>query len=279
VSGVTEPATEITCYRHPDRVTGLSCAQCGRPICTACSIDSAVGQRCPECLRTEGAQRVIRAQDLRRSSSFASAPATYGIIAAAGIIQLLAYVAPALWADLFQALAMWPPGVANGEWWRMVTVILLHGGLIHVGFNMLITYQLGPQIERELGSWSFLTMFLATAAAGSAFAFWLGPDVPGVGASGAVFGLVGTWLASAFRRRETRAGRAVMRQLGGLLVLNAAVPFFIPNVAWEAHVGGLVGGLIVGWFWTARPVRTNAVARVGVAVAVLVVSILSTQLV
>jgi membrane associated rhomboid family serine protease len=278
VQSVTDVTHESFCYRHPDRPTGLSCAHCGRPICPACSIDSSVGQRCPECLRTEGAQRVIRARELTRRPSFASSPVTYGIIAVAGAIQLLAFVLPGVWNELFSAMAMWPPGVANGEWWRMITVILLHGGLIHVGFNMLITYQLGPQVERELGSWSFLTMFLATAAAGSAFAFFIGPDVPGVGASGAVFGLVGTWLGSALRRRETTAGRVVLRQLGGLLVLNAAVPFFIPNVAWEAHLGGLIAGVLIGWLWTAPAVRTNPVARVGVAAVVLVASIVSTQI-
>lgn len=221
---------------------------------------------------------MVTARDLTRRPSFATAPVTYSIIAIAGTIQLLAWVAPDLWRTLFEAMAMWPPGVQAGEWWRMVTVILLHGGLLHVGFNMLITYQLGPQIERELGSWSFLTLFLATAAAGSAFAYWIGPDAPGIGASGAVFGLVGTWVASALRRRGTTAGKAVLRQLGGLIVLNAAVPLFLPNVSWQAHLGGLIGGMVVGWFWTSKPVRTNAVARVAVAATVLLVSIVSTQL-
>ena len=221
---------------------------------------------------------MVRARDITRRPSFSSAPVTYTIVATASAIQLLYWIARPLWDGLFTAMAMWPPGVAGGEWWRMISVVLLHAGLIHVGFNMLITYQLGPQIERELGGWSFAALFLATAAAGSAFAFWFGPDAAGVGASGAVFGLVGTWLASALRRRGTNAGRTVLRQLGGLLVLNAAVPFILPNVAWEAHLGGLIGGVAVGWLWTSKPVRTNAAARVAVALAVLALSIIPTQI-
>lgn len=278
MSEVTDPATGTTCYRHPDRPTGLSCTTCGRPICAACSIDAAVGQRCPECLRTQGPQKVVSARDLTRRPSFGASPVTYSIIAVASVIQAIYWIAPGLWEELFKAMAMWPPGVAGGEWWRMITVVLLHGGLIHVGFNMLITYQLGPQIERELGSWSFLALFVASAAAGSAFAYWFGPEVAGVGASGAVFGLVGTWLASGLRRRGSATGRALLRQLGGLLILNAAVPFIVPNVAWQAHLGGIAGGLVIGWLWTSKPVLTNPVARVGVAIAVLAVSILPTQI-
>ncbi len=278
MSVVTEPATEITCYRHPDRPTGLSCTECGRPICSACSIDAAVGQRCPECLRRDGPQKVITARQItRRRPAFRDAPVTFAIIGVAAAIQLVGWVFPALWEELFVAMAMWPPGVEAGEWWRMISVVTLHAGLLHVGFNMLITYQLGPQIERELGSWSFLALFLATAAGGSALAYFIGPVAPGVGASGAVFGLVGTWLASALRRRSTAAGKAVLNQLGGLLVLNAAVPFILPNVAWEAHLGGLIAGLVIGWAWTWKPITQNAVARVLVAAAVLGLSILSTQ--
>ena len=278
VSSVTDPATEITCYRHPDRPTGLTCTECGRPICTACSIDAAVGQRCPECLRRDGPQKVMTARQItRRRPAFRDAPVTFTIIVIAVAIQVIGWIARPLWEELFVAMAMWPPGVADGEWWRMLTVVILHAGLLHVGFNMLITYQLGPQIERELGSWSFLTLFLATAAGGSAFAYFFGPDVPGVGASGAVFGLVGTWLASALRRRSTASGRAMLNQLGGLLLLNAAVPFILPNVAWQAHLGGLLAGFVIGWAWTWKPITRNAVARVLVGVAMLAVSIVPTQ--
>lgn len=278
MSSVTNPATEATCYRHPDRPTGLACTECNRPICSACSIDAAVGQRCPECLRRDGPQKVITARQLAAKPSFATAPVTFTIIAVAAMVQVVSFVAAPLWEMLFEAMAMWPPGVEEGEWWRLVTVVTLHAGLIHVGFNMLITYQLGPQLERQLGSLSFLSLFLASAAVGSTFAYFIGPVAPGVGASGAVFGLVGAWLAPAVRRRGTAWGRQLLNQLGGLLLLNAAIPFFLPNVSWQAHLGGLVAGFVIGWAWTSEPLLKNQPARIAVGLAVLLAAILSTQL-
>jgi rhomboid protease GluP len=278
VSSVTNPATEATCYRHPDRPTGLACTECNRPICPACSIDAAVGQRCPECLRRDGPQKVITARQLAAKPSFATAPVTFTIIAVAAVVQVLSFVSAPLWEMLFEAMAMWPPGVEEGEWWRLVTVVTLHAGLIHVGFNMLITYQLGPQLERQLGSLSFLSLFLASAAVGSTFAYFIGPVAPGVGASGAVFGLVGAWLAPAVRRRGTAWGRQLLNQLGGLLLINAAIPFFLPNVSWQAHLGGLIAGFVIGWAWTSEPLLKNPPARIAVGVSVLLAAILSTQM-
>lgn len=221
---------------------------------------------------------MISARQLTARPSFATAPVTFSIIAIAAVIQVIDFVAPALWATLFENLAMWPPGVAAGEWWRLITVVTLHAGLLHIGFNMLITYQLGPQLERQLGSLSYLSLFLASAAAGSSFAFFLGPEFSaGVGASGAVFGLVGAWLAPAVRRRTTAWGRQLLNQLGGLLIINAAIPFFVRNVSWQAHLGGLIAGFVIGWAWTSKPLVNNRPGRVAVGAAVLLVSILSTQ--
>jgi membrane associated rhomboid family serine protease len=180
---------------------------------------------------------------------------------------------------------MWPEGVRNGQWWRMLTVVFVHVpltdglfGLMHVGFNMLITYRLGAQVERQMGSPAFAALYFACAAAGSMFAFFIGPDVAGVGASGAAFGLFGVWLAPAIRRRGTSWGRRIMNELGGVLLLNAAVPFIIEGVAWEAHLGGVLAGLGIGWAWTSKPFVENVVARTAVAVAVLAVSVARTQI-
>jgi rhomboid protease GluP len=276
VSAVTEPAVEQVCYRHPDRPTGLSCSRCGRPICPSCSIDASVGQRCPECVRDEGTQRVVDARRATARPGFSTAPVTFSIIAAAVAVQVVEFVAPQLWATLFETLAMWPPGVRAGEWWRMISVVLLHSGLLHIGFNMLITYQLGPVIERQMGSVPYALLFAGSAAAGSAFAVFLGPDAAGVGASGAVFGLVGAWLAAAVRRRATAWGREMIRQMGGLLLLNAAIPFFVPRVSWQAHLGGLIAGFLVGWVWTLPRVNQSPVLRALTAGAVLLLAVGST---
>ena len=144
-------------------------------------------------------------------------------------------------------------GVAGGQWWRMFTAALLHGSMFHILFNMWALYAFGPQIERESGSLPFFAIYLSAASGGSLFVFWLSePFVFSIGASGAIFGLFGVWLAGAYRLRHTRFGRRVLSQLGILLAINFALPLFIPNIAWEAHLGGIVTGILIGLLWSAQ---------------------------
>jgi rhomboid protease GluP len=192
-------------------------------------------------------------------------------------IAALRFLSVSAWEPIFQATALANLLVANGEWWRMFTVVLVHaGGITHILFNMWALYTLGPQIEREVGAGPFLALYLSTAAAGSAFAFHLGDlsDVS-VGASGAIFGLFGIWLASAVRRRNTRVGRAILNQLGFLLLINAAIPFFIRNVSWQGHLGGLVAGFALGWTWSQLRGDNAGLLRTLSAVAVAAVSVIS----
>ncbi|HSJ27439.1 MAG TPA: rhomboid family intramembrane serine protease [Acidimicrobiia bacterium] len=266
------------CYRHPDRPTGLSCTECGRPICGACSIDASVGQRCPECVRrADGTTEVIRARDVRSGVLAASTPVTSTIIAVTVALAVLRFLSVEAWAGVAEHLALANFAVLLGEWWRMFTVVLVHaGGITHILFNMWALYALGPQIEREVGPVPFLALYLSTASAGSAFAYHLGhvSDVS-VGASGAIFGLFGIWMASAVRRRNTMAGRAILNQLGFLLLINAAIPFFIRNVSWQGHLGGLVAGFLLGWVWSGIRGENAVVLRTASAVAVAVVAVVS----
>lgn len=194
------------------------------------------------------------------------APATKAFLGLAVVVYLLAnfgglreIVYPLFWQD--NAL------VAAGEWWRLFTPVLLHATVTHILFNMWALWVLGPQIERGVGTWPFVGVYLASAAVGGAFMYVLGgPDAPvAVGASGAIFGLFGIWFNWAVRRRNTAQGRFLLRQIGFLLLLNAALPFIIRNIAWEAHLGGLIAGFVIGELWArARDER----ARVAVAVAI-----------
>jgi len=161
--------------------------------------------------------------------------------------------------------------VATGEWWRLFTVVLLHGSLTHILFNMWALWVLGPQVERGVGTWPFVSLYLAAAGVGGAVFFYLGNQGAAVGASGAIFGLFGIWLSWALHRRNTLQGRALLGQLGFLLLINAALPFIFPGIAWEAHLGGLVAGFLIGEAWSrirgpnARALRS----AVGFAVAAL----------
>jgi rhomboid protease GluP len=162
--------------------------------------------------------------------------------------------------------------IADGEWWRIFSVVLLHGSITHLIFNMWALWVLGPQIERGVGTWPFVSLFLASAGVGGVFAYYLGDlgDI-GVGASGAIFGLFGIWLSWALHRRNTLQGRALLGQLIFLLVINAAIPFVFSNISWQAHLGGLLAGFVIGEIWSRiRGPKSEAMrAWVGFAVAAL----------
>jgi membrane associated rhomboid family serine protease len=166
--------------------------------------------------------------------------------------------------------------VAAGEWWRIITVVLLHGSLTHILFNMWALWVLGPQIERGVGTWPFVSVFLASAAVGGAFAFYLGDlsDV-GVGASGAIFGLFGIWLSWALHRRNTVQGRALLTQLAVLLAINAALPLLIRNISWQAHLGGLIAGFLIGEAWSRIQGRNAEQLRTAVGFGVMLLAIVS----
>lgn len=258
------------CYRHPNRHTLLSCSRCGRAICPSCSIDAAVGQRCPECVREEGTQQVIPTTPSQRRR-YGDAPATKAFIGlAVAFFIITGFGSPQ--STIFQDLAQVNAAVAAGQWWRIFTVVLLHASITHLLFNMWALWVLGPQIERGVGTWPFVSLYLAAAGVGGVAAFYFGgPFDVGVGASGAIFGLFGVWLNWALHRRKTQGGRSLLGQLGILLFINAAIPFLIPNISWQAHLGGLIAGFVIGELWS-HVKGVNAVqirTAIGFAVAAL----------
>ena len=174
-----------------------------------------------------------------------------------------------------QSLAQINVALEAGEWWRLFSPVLLHASFMHILFNMWALWILGPQIERGVGTWPFVGLYLASAAVGGAFVFLLGdPNTIAVGASGAIFGLFGVWFNWAVRRRNTLYGRALLRQIGFLLLINAAIPLFVPTIAWEAHLGGLIAGFAIGEIWSRIRGGNAPALRTAVGVAVSVLAIL-----
>ena len=170
--------TTPACYRHPDRATRLSCSECGRPICVDCSHDAAVGQKCPECAKPEGRHQVIHAgQQIRRGTSFETAPVTMSLIVINAIIFVLGYANQELRLDLLDNFAQVNLAVDDGEWWRSITATFLHGTPMHILFNMYALYLLGGRMEPSVGSVPFAGIYFASALAGSAASFFLGPDI------------------------------------------------------------------------------------------------------
>jgi membrane associated rhomboid family serine protease len=150
--------------------------------------------------------------------------------------------------------------VAAGEWWRILTSAFLHLGILHLALNMWALYLFGPLLEQLYGHIEYLAIYLLCAAGGSVLTILVAPQQAAVGASGAIFGLLGLAFAVSRRRHLAlpRQTRAVLGQIGGLLVINLAFTFFVPNISITGHLGGLAVGLVLGWLLPPSPAFTTA---------------------
>jgi membrane associated rhomboid family serine protease len=261
------PAAPPACYRHPDRPTRLACSNCGRPICVECSRDAVVGQKCPDCTTPEHRTRVIPARSITHAGRRV-APVTWGLIGINVVVFGLQELLPDL--HIVARFSQYPPLVEMGEWWRLFTAMFLHGGVLHLLFNMYALWLFGPVLERRFGSVPYASLYAAGGLAGGLLYQLLGSGAPAVGASGAIFALLGALLAASYRQRHTRSGAAVFGQLGILLAINLALPIFMPGIAWQAHVGGLVAGILIATVWDRLPLAGTTAAWRRVAVALVV---------
>jgi membrane associated rhomboid family serine protease len=252
------------CYRHPDVETGVHCTRCGRPICTDCMYPAAVGYRCPECVK-EAKQEFIRpAQRIGTVGRgwtltnliLLSLVGVYVLeVAAAGAGDLVAGPSVSTLVRLGANVGLWPPpaafateGVAFGQFWRLFTAMFLHAGLLHIALNGYALWIVGNVVETEIGRLRFLALYLACGLFASAASYAFGAIlIPGVGASGAIFGLFGAFFAYNYSRRQLAFYAARMRQMGMLILLNLVLSFgFSSVIDWRAHLGGLVAGLAGG---------------------------------
>lgn len=138
--------------------------------------------------------------------------------------------------------------IAAGEYWRLVTPLFLHGGLVHLFFNGYALYIIGPQVERLFGYLRFAAIYLLSGIAGVIASMAFNPNVPSVGASGAIFGLLGALMVYLYRNRSLLGGVG-RRRLSAVLqvaVLNLLIGL-APNIDNWGHVGGLVGGAALTW--------------------------------
>lgn len=260
------------CHFHPERETRISCTSCDRPICVDCIVDASVGQKCPECAAPEGRHRVIDSAEIRGERG--GSPLTYTLIAINVMVFLAGQFDPEVRQRLLFDFAHHPALVGDGDWYRVVSAMFLHGSITHILFNSWALWLFGPALERRFGSSSFLALYLAAGVMGGAAYQVSGRMQFAVGASGAIFGLFGAMLAATYRQRRSPAGRAVFSQLALLLGINLFLPFIVPNIAWEAHLGGLAAGLIIAAAWDRVPVSGSGAAprRIAISAAVLVVA-------
>ncbi|WP_405374592.1 MULTISPECIES: rhomboid family intramembrane serine protease [unclassified Microbacterium] len=276
----TDPRSnpENFCYRHPDRQSFVLCQRCLRTICPECQTPLPVGVICPECLaeqqkgqKAQHSAMVSRMPRRRRSQSDRPV-VTYAIILATLLAYLVGLI-PGVGTTFRSLLAFNSlfvfPGFAF-EPWRIITVVFVHGGIWHVALNMLALWAIGRSLEPLLGRWRFLSLYVLSAIGGSALVALLAPGTTVVGASGAVWGLLGAMLIIG-----RNIGVNVM-PIVVLLGINLVISF-IPGagISWQAHIGGGLVGLLVGWIFARtraiRQQRRQALYLVGVGVALVAI--------
>ncbi|HVN69364.1 MAG TPA: rhomboid family intramembrane serine protease [Candidatus Binatia bacterium] len=146
----------------------------------------------------------------------------------------------------------------NGQWWRILTGAFLHGGLIHIGVNMMSLWFLGRFIEFALGSWRMLLVYMVSlVASGLGVVYFSNPLVATVGASGAIFGLFGALFAIGFKLGKP--GMELVRSNIGILVINLIITFTVPAISWQAHVAGLLAGFVLTFAMYSPPRRVAPV--------------------
>ena len=236
---------EQTCYRHPDRATGLSCSECGRPICTECMTMAPVGIRCPEHSgKAQGVQRVTRGVQ-RVAFEGTGAKVTKALVG----INVAVYVAELVTgggvngtgSTIYLHGVLYGPLVEQGDWWRLLTAAFLHYGPVHLILNMVGLYWFGSLLEGRIGAARYLMLYLVSGLAGSAGALlWSnGFLTPTVGASGAIFGILGAGLVLERQRDYVFGGSAM-----GVILVNFVLTFSISSISKGGHIGGLVGGIL-----------------------------------
>ncbi|MEU6222319.1 rhomboid family intramembrane serine protease [Streptomyces sp. NPDC047042] len=272
-----------TCYRHPDRETGIRCTRCERPICPECMVSASVGFQCPECVRngsgTGHAPDATTPRTLAGGTITADPRLLTKILIGLNVaLYLLQMSLGDEFTDRFQLIgsAFVPSlgsmeGVAEGQWYRLLTSMFLHASPMHIIFNMLSLWWIGGPLEAALGRARYLTLYLVSGLAGSALTYLLeSPLQPSLGASGAIFGLFG---ATAVLMRRLNYD---MRPIIALLVINLIFTFGMSNIAWQAHIGGLVGGVVIGYAMVHAPRERRALVQYGVCGVVLVAVVVMT---
>jgi len=275
-TGPEEAAQLPGCARHPDRPTGLRCVRCERPACPECLREASVGYQCVDCVAQErgrGRQAVTVA-----GARLGSRPIVVPVLIA---LNVLAFVVTAVQAGsiqgnnssaLFETFAMWPTGVAGGQWVRLIGSGFLHFGPIHLLMNMIALWVIGRDLELVLGRLRFTAVYLLSLLGGSVAVFLFGSlNEPVAGASGAVYGLMGGIAVAALRLKVSL--RPVLLVIG----LNIVLSVSIPGISLLGHLGGLVlGGLSTAALVYAprqRQAQLQAVALGGLLVALVAVLI------
>lgn len=275
-----EAEDTATCYRHPEREAHIRCTRCNRRICPDCMVAASVGFQCPECVR-QGNKGVRRGRTVFGGAVTGDPGYVTKVLIAVNALVWLVQIGAGssfehrLWligGPAFDPVLMERVGVADGESYRLLTAAFLHGGLVHLALNMYALYLFGPPLEGALGRVRFITLYFVSALGGSAVSYaFSNPAQPSLGASGAIFGLLGAFLVVSRRMGRDTTGVLI------LLAINFVYGLIVPRIDWHAHLGGLITGVLTAVAFAYAPkvgrtaVQTGGVLGVLAAVVVVVV--------
>jgi membrane associated rhomboid family serine protease len=231
------------CTNHPDRMASVVCAHCDRPICTDCMMEAPVGWQCPDCIAA-GAKKtkVIRPFAASNRTGAVGSTNPTPVVIALVVICVVVFAASGFGkASVIDRLGMWPNGVHyEHEYYRLFTSLFLHLDFLHIAFNMISLLIVGPAVEVMLGKSRFLTLYLLAGLGGNVLSYLIAPAAQlSAGASGAIFGVFGAYVVLARLRRKP------MGPVLALIVINLVLGF-TGNIEWQAHIGGLLVGCVLG---------------------------------
>jgi membrane associated rhomboid family serine protease len=237
------PPEPPRCYVHHDRTAGSVCRRCGQPICPECMHEAPVGWQCSSCLKQ--GSRVspsvrFRPRTPGRLGNTRPTPVVIGLI----VINVAVFIwEETKFNNVVERFAMWPNGVHYlHQWYRLITSPFLHASVEHIALNMITLLIVGPPVEAEVGPTRFLGLYLVAALGGSVGSYLLSPAADlGVGASGAIFGVMGAYFILARRRGWDTS------TILALIVINLVLGFAESGIDWRAHLGGLVTGAAVAY--------------------------------
>jgi membrane associated rhomboid family serine protease len=259
------PADPAVCYRHPDREAHIRCVRCERRICPDCMIPASVGFQCPECVR-EGNKSIRQARTVFGGRVTTDPGWVSKVLIGINVVAFVLQQSVSGFTTRFFEIGLgFDPihneviGVADGEYYRLLTAAFLHENVVHIALNMYALYLFGPQVERDFGKTTLIVIYLVAGFAGNVAEYAFGPVISvGAGASGAIFGLLGAFLAYYYRRRHTAVGRFNVQWVWQILILNVVLTFAISGIGYLAHLGGFVAGIALGAAFDRGSVRQRS---------------------
>ena len=226
------------CNYHSEKETNVKCSRCENYICVDCMRSASIGYQCPAC--ASDSTPVIKGINRNRFiPNQKNTPVTKFLSISLIVIFLLQELTGTL---LVKSFALFAPLVTSGEWWRLISAGFLHGSIIHLLFNVYILWVIGSQLESIVGNIKFIIIYFVSLLGGSVASYLFSPfGSYSIGASGAIFGLMGSMLVVGRKRNLD------ISQITTLVAINIVIGFVLSGIDWRAHLGGLATGAFITW--------------------------------